>query len=48
MKYETPAIAELGTVADFTRADFFASGSDGSHFFGFPLGNNDGNGQTTS
>jgi hypothetical protein len=32
MTYETPAITELGSVADFTRADWFAPGSDGSHW----------------
>jgi hypothetical protein len=32
MTYETPAITELGAVADFTRADFLAPGSDGTHW----------------
>jgi hypothetical protein len=30
--YEAPAITELGSVADFTRADFLAPGSDNSHW----------------
>jgi hypothetical protein len=29
MTYETPAITELGSVADFTRADSFAIDFDG-------------------
>jgi hypothetical protein len=29
MTYETPAITELGSVADFTRADSFAFAFDG-------------------
>jgi hypothetical protein len=29
MTYETPVISELGSVADFTRADSFAIAFDG-------------------
>jgi hypothetical protein len=32
--YETPAITELGSVADFTRADRFAFAFDGFLFHG--------------
>ena len=34
MAYEAPSITELGSVADFTRADLFSSGSDGFLWFG--------------
>ncbi len=32
--YQTPAIIELGSVADFTRADSFALAFDGRIFRG--------------
>jgi hypothetical protein len=34
MNYETPTITELGSVADFTRADRFAFAFDGFLFHG--------------
>ena len=34
MSYETPSITELGTVAEFTRADEFALDFDGAFFRG--------------
>jgi hypothetical protein len=35
--YEAPSITELGSVADFTRAEWFASGHDGSLWFLEPI-----------
>ena len=34
MNYEAPAITELGSVADFTRADRIAFAFDGVYFHG--------------
>jgi hypothetical protein len=40
MNYVTPAITELGAVADFTRADWFAPNSDGTHLLELITGTN--------
>jgi hypothetical protein len=39
MSYEPPAITELGSVAQFTRADWWESGQDGAIFFPAVRGN---------
>ena len=51
MNYETPTITDLGSVADFTRADSFAVRFDGLLFHGNkpkPGGGGGGGGTPTS
>jgi hypothetical protein len=48
MTYETPKITELGAVADLTRADWLAPGSDGSHWLIEAVTGTYPNGGTTS
>lgn len=42
MIYETPQVTELGSVADFTRADRLALRFDGLFFHGPPRGGGGG------